>query len=75
MSAAAVMAIVLFVFFLAGIGVGIIAVYAVSVRRAGKADGQDHSPEAPRDEWPYLNEAGPDDEPDEPPWWQARTGN
>ena len=73
MSGAAVMAIVLFVFFLVGVGVGVVAVVALSARRADREDRRNRSLGMPPGEWPYLNELDPDDdEPDEPPWWQTR---
>ena len=72
-NAAAVMAIVMFVFFLAGVGVGIIVVIALSARRADKADRWNRRARTPRGESAYLAEAeADDDEPNEPPWWQAR---
>ena len=62
--AAAVMAIVLFVFFLVGVTVGITVVIAMSARRA-RHSGSPRAPgKATRDLWPYLRQAGPDD--DEP---------
>ena len=76
MSAAAVMAIVLFLFFLVGVATGIVVVIALSARRAHKADRRDRRPGPRRAGWPYLNEPDPDDdEPDEYPWWQARGGD
>ena len=74
MSAAAVTAIVLFLFFLTGVATGILVVIAMSARRAHKkADRPDPPPGTPRVGWPYLNEPdSDDDEPDEPPWRQAR---
>jgi MFS superfamily sulfate permease-like transporter len=73
MSAAAVMAVVLFLFFLVGVAVGVLVVIAVSARRAHKA-----APAvAPRPQtWPYRSGSAPDEgEPDEPPWWQTRSGD
>jgi hypothetical protein len=76
MSAAAVMAIVLFLFFLVGVATGIVVVIALSARRAHKAYRRDQLPGPARARWPYLNELDPDDdESDEPPWWQARGGD
>ena len=63
--AAVVMAIVLFIFFLAGIAAGIFVVIAAAARR-------DRSPRRPRGRRPDPDETGPDDEPDQPPWWHAR---
>jgi len=71
MSTAAVMAIVLFLFFLVGGAVGVLVVIAVSARRAHKAE-----PRAapPPKTWPYRPGPGPDEGgPDEPPWWRARS--
>jgi hypothetical protein len=69
MSAAGVMAIVLFLFFLVGVAVGVLLVVAVSARRAHKAV----RPVAPPTTWPHLPGPGPDDSaPDEPAWWHAR---
>jgi hypothetical protein len=72
MSAAAVIAIVLLLFFLLGVAVGVLVVIALSARRAHQAvrhtrpvTGAWHLP-------------GPDPEqggPDEPSWWQARGDN
>jgi hypothetical protein len=74
--ATAVTAIVLFLFFLTGVATGIVVVIAFSARRAHQAKRPDPSPGTPRPGWPYLNEPGPDDdEPDEPPWRQARDGD
>jgi hypothetical protein len=73
--AAGVIAIVLFVFFLVGVAVGVIVVFALSARRADKAEHQEPSPQAPRADWPYLGEPDPDDEgPGRPPWRQDRGG-
>jgi MFS superfamily sulfate permease-like transporter len=71
MSAAAVMVIVLFIFFLVGFAIGIIVVMALSARRADKAARRIQPVTPPQRMWPYLPERDPDDEgPDEPPWWQ-----
>ena len=77
MSAAAVTAIVLFLFFLTGVATGILVVIAMSARRAHtKADRPDPSPRTPGVGWPYLNEPDPDnDEPAEPSWRQLRDGD
>ena len=77
--AAAVVAVVLSVFFLVGVAVGIVTVIAVSSRRAGKradkAVRPDRAPVASRRTWPYLDEASPDDdEPGEPSSWPTRGG-
>ena len=75
MSAAAIIAVVLFLFFLTGVATGIIVVIAMSARRAHKADRPGLLPGPPRAGWPYLNEPDPDDdEPDEPPRRRARGG-
>jgi len=75
MSSAAVMGIVLFVFFLVGFGVGIIVVIALSARKADKATRR-AVPPTPPGKWPYLPEVGPNDHvPDKPPWWQERGGS
>ncbi len=75
-NAATVMTVVMFFFFLVGVAVGIIAVFALSAHRAGKANRQNRPPRTRRGEWPYLSEVDPDDEePDEPRWWQARGGD
>ena len=66
MSAAAVMAIVLFLFFLVGVAVGVLVVIALSTRSADKTVSRP-------DTWPYRSGPDPDQgEPDEPPWWQQR---
>lgn len=71
MSAAAVMAVVLFIFFLVGFAIGIIVVVALSARRADKAARRIQPVTPPPGMWPYLPERDLDDEgPDEPPWWQ-----
>ena len=73
MSAAAIIAVVLFLFFLTGVATGIVVVIAMSARRAHKADRPDLLTRSPRAGWPYLNEPDPnDDEPDESPGWQER---
>jgi hypothetical protein len=70
MSAADVMAIVLFLFFLVGVAVGVLVVVAASARRAHKAGPPlPPSPSA----WPYRPGHDPDErESNEPPWWHAR---
>jgi hypothetical protein len=73
MSAAAVMAVVLFLFFLVGVAVGVLVVIAVSARRAHKV--ASHVAPPPQT-WPYQSGPGPDEGgADEPPWWQARSGD
>ncbi len=73
MSAAAVIAVVLFVFFLVGVAAGVIAVVALSARRAHKAARRIGPASPPPRRWPSVPETEPDDQgPDEPPWWQAR---
>jgi len=74
MSAAAVIAIVLFLFFLVGVAVGVLVVIAVSARRAHRAQGRPVAP--PPETWPYLPGPGPDEgSADGPPWWHARSGD
>jgi hypothetical protein len=69
MTAAAVMAIVLFVFFGVGVTVGVLLVMALSARRAHKAVG----PPLPPGRRRYVPDNDLDDDgPDQPPWWQAR---
>jgi hypothetical protein len=76
MSAAAVLAILFFLFFLVGVGVGALVVIAMSARRAHKAVPQVRPVDAPHGTWPYLPGHDPDEGgPDEPPWWQARSGD
>ena len=76
MSAAAVMAIVLCLFFLVGGAVGVLVVIAVSARRAHKAVPQARPVAAPPRTWPYLPGHDPDEGgPDEPSWWHARGGD
>lgn len=77
MSAAAVMAIVLFLFFLVGVAVGVLVVMAVSARRAHKAVPQIRPVPPPSPgTWPYPPGHDPDQGvPDEPPWWQVRDGD
>jgi hypothetical protein len=73
MNAADVMAIVLFLFFLVGVAVGVLVVFAMSARRAHKA-GPPLPPVAPRPSaWPSRLGHDPDDrEPNEPSWWHVR---
>ena len=71
MSAAAVIAIVLFLFFLVGVAVGVLAVIAVSARRSHQAQARPVAP--PQETWPYLSGPGPDE--DGPPRWHARSGD
>lgn len=68
---AAVMAVVLFIFFILGIGVGILTVLALSAHRADKASRWHRG--TSDGNWPYADEGDPD-ESDESPWWQARDG-
>jgi hypothetical protein len=72
MSAAAVIAIVLLLFFLLGVAVGVLVVIALSARRAH------HAVRQTRPVTGAWHLPGPDTEqggPDEPPWWQARGDN
>jgi MFS superfamily sulfate permease-like transporter len=72
MSAAAVMAVVLLLFFLVGVAVGVLVVIALSARRAH------HAVRQTRPVTGAWHLPGPDTEqggPDEPPWWQARGDN
>jgi MFS superfamily sulfate permease-like transporter len=76
MSAAAVMAIVFFLFFLVGVAVGVLVVIAVAARRAHKAVPQVRPVAPPPETWPYLSGPGPGEGgPDGPPWWRARSGD
>jgi hypothetical protein len=76
MSAAAVMAIVLFLFFLVGVAVGVLVVIAVSARRAHKAVPQARPVAPPSGTWPFVPGHGPDEGgSDEPPRWHARSGD
>lgn len=73
MSGAAVIAVVLFVFFIVGVGTGVIAVVALSARRAHKAVRRIGPAAPPSKRWPYSPETDPDDNGlGEPPWWHAR---
>ena len=63
-NAAAVMSIVLLAFFLAGVTVGIIAVIAVSARRAGTAARRAHPARSPG--YAAMSPSGPDPDDDEP---------
>lgn len=76
MSTAAVVAIVLVLFFLVGAAVGFLVVVAVSARRAHKAVPQVR-PVVPRPgAWPHLPGPGSDEsDPDDVPWWRAQGGN
>lgn len=76
MSAAAV-TIVLVLFFLVGTAVGVLAVIAVSARRAHKAVLQTQPVGPPRPgTWPYPPGHDPNEGvPDEPPWWHVRGGD
>jgi hypothetical protein len=72
MSAADVMAIVLFLFFLVGVAVGVLVVVAVSGRRAHKA-GPPLPPVAPPPStWPYWPGHDPDERESSEPGWHAR---
>jgi hypothetical protein len=76
MSAAALMAIVLFLFFLVGAAVGVLVVIAVSARRAHKAVPQARPVAALPGTWPYPPGHDPGESgPDEPPWWHVRGGD
>jgi hypothetical protein len=76
MSAAAVLAILFFLFFGVGVGVGALVVIAMSARRAHKAVPQVRPPAPPSGTWPYLPGHDPDEGgPDESPWWHARSGD
>ncbi len=69
---AAIAAIVLFLFFAAGVAVGIVVVIALSARRAHKMD-RAAPPEISRVGWPYLGEPDQDnDDGNDPPLRQAR---
>jgi hypothetical protein len=73
MSPAAVMSIVFFAFFFAGVAVGVLAVIAASVRRAHKAVDPAGPVAPPPGTWRQMPETGPDESgPDGPPWWHAR---
>jgi hypothetical protein len=72
MSAAAVMAIILFAFFVVGAAVGVLVVIALSARRAHQAARRTGSPPV---RWPHRPDTDPDDDgPNEPGWWQTRGG-
>ena len=76
MSAAAVMAVVLLLFFLVGVAVGVLVVIALSARRAHKAVPEVRPVAPPPGTWP--DPPGSDSQeggPDEPPWWHARDGD
>jgi hypothetical protein len=74
MSAAAVMAIVLLLFFLVGVAVGVLVVIALSARRTHKAHARPVAP--PPETWPFRSGPGPGEGgPDGSPWWHARGGN
>jgi hypothetical protein len=73
MSAAAVLAIVMFLFFLVGVAVGVVLVAAASARRAEKAARRIDPVTPPPRGWPHGRETDPDDEgPDESPWQRSR---
>lgn len=70
--AAAVMAIVLFLFFLTGVAAGVVVVIAASARRADQA----YRRNRPIDDgppYPFEGELD-DDGPDRPPRWPTRGG-
>jgi len=67
-SAAAVVAVVLLLFFLIGVAVGFLVVVAVSARRAHKVVPRVQPVARPPGAWPDRPGPGPD----EPSWWQAR---
>jgi hypothetical protein len=56
---------VVLVFFLGGIAAGVVAVIAMSARRAGR----DFELDEPREDEP---EGGPEGGPADHPWWQSR---
>ena len=78
MSAAAVMAIVFFLFFLVGVAAGVLVVIAVAARRAHQTVPQARPVAPPPRTWPHRPgpgpyERGPDEgSTDEPAWWRAR---
>jgi hypothetical protein len=72
MSAAAGFAIVMLLFLLVGVAVGVVLVAAASTRRAEKVKAPRRIDPSPRG-WPHDPETGPDDAPDEPPWWRSRS--
>ncbi len=70
MTAAEEMAIILFLFLLVGVAVGVLAVIALSARRAHTA--VRYVPPPPP-AWPYLAGRDPDEsDPDGPPRWPTR---
>jgi hypothetical protein len=73
MSAAAVFAILMLLFFLAGVAVGVVVVAAASARRAEKVKAPRRSgPRVPRG-WPHDPDTGSgDDRPDRPSRWRSR---
>jgi hypothetical protein len=74
-AASAVMATVLAVFFLFGVGTGILVVMAVSARRADRAVRQIQLAPAHPGTWPYRPAHLPaGGELDRPAWWPARNG-
>jgi hypothetical protein len=73
MSAAAVMAVVLVLFFLVGVAVGVLVVVALSARRAHKAVPEVRPVAPPPGTWPYPPKSDSEEGgPDEPPWWHTR---
>jgi hypothetical protein len=71
MTAAEVMAIVLFLFFLVGVAVGFLVVVAVSARRAHKA-GPPLPPVTSPSTWPYRPGHDPDERESNEPGWHVR---
>ena len=72
MSATADVMAVLLVFFGVGVAVGIVVVIALSAHRADNAYRWDRRGRTPDGGSGYYGDDGPDDEPDESPWWQTR---
>lgn len=67
-----VTAVLMLLFFLAGVVVGCVALRAFSARRAAGPQDGDGEPGRPGRAWRYPPADEPDDdEPDLPPWWQA----
>jgi hypothetical protein len=74
--AADIIAVVLLVFFMAGVAVGVVAVIALSARRVGPADRRNRRSNAPGVSAGYFaDDDEPPDEPDESQWWQTREGD
>lgn len=74
MSAVLVVAAVIGLFFLVGLGVGVVVMAALAARRSSAEERPAWpAPTAARgDEPPYPEEIERDDELDEPPWWPGR---